>query len=228
MSLLPLQKAKKGDWGPALKQVSKGKRCELDGAAVALLLGMLLIGQGDLFCDGSICGDRPKSQSASHTKYKGLKSLIHFVWGFFSYILNGDFSLIHFVWGFLSHTFCTRYGGFSHTFCMGIFPPKLIWLILDWFDSHESWVMTHLREFWLTWVMTHDSFTRALTHVSHDSWLILMSRDSDESWLMTHEYFIVPISIWVMIFHESDDLSGQIRVTSCEKTRFLKKLEKTL
>ena len=31
-SLLPLQKAKKGDWGPALKQVSKEKRCELDGA----------------------------------------------------------------------------------------------------------------------------------------------------------------------------------------------------
>ena len=31
-SLLPLQKAKKGDCGPALKQVSKEKRCELDGA----------------------------------------------------------------------------------------------------------------------------------------------------------------------------------------------------
>jgi hypothetical protein len=66
---------------------------------------------------------------------------------------------------------------------------QLVTLALDWLDSRESWVMTHLRELWLTWVMTHDSFTRALTHVSHDSWLILMSHDSDESWVMTHESY---------------------------------------
>ena len=206
MSLLPLQKAKKGDWGPALKQVSKGKRCELDGAAVALLLGMLLIGQGDLFCDGSICGDRPKSQSASHTKYKGLKSLIHFVWGFFSYILNGDFSLIHFVWGFLSHTFCTRYGGFSHTFCMGIFPTQID--------------LAHFGLIWLTWVMSHDSFTRVLTHVSHDSWLIYESSDSRESWLMTHSHeswlrWVMTHDSWVLYcanFHLSHDFSWVRRI----------------
>jgi hypothetical protein len=69
------------------------------------------------------------------------------------------------------------------------FFSQLVTQALDWLDSRESWVMTHLRELWLTWVMTHDSFTRALTHVSHDSWLILMSRDSDESWLMTHESY---------------------------------------
>ena len=69
--------------------------------------------------------------STLHTKHMGLHTkcmvrsalsttLIHFVWGFLSYILYGDFfhsegshtkymglgSLIHFVWGFLSHTFC--------------------------------------------------------------------------------------------------------------------------
>ena len=111
-----------------------------------------------------------------------------------SYILYGDFShtqidltqpsiqntrgsnlksLIHFVWGFS--------------------PPKLIWLILDWFDSHESWVMTHLRELWLTWVMTHDSFSWVMTQMSHDSWLMstLLCQFPFESW------FFMSQTIWV-------------------------------
>ena len=51
-------------------------------------------------------------------------SLIHFVWGFLSYILYGDFS----------HTFCMGiylsyilYGDFSHTFCMGISLIHFVW-----------------------------------------------------------------------------------------------------
>ena len=51
-------------------------------------------------------------------------SLLHFVWGFLSYILYGDFS----------HTFCMGiylsyilYGDFSHTFCMGISLIHFVW-----------------------------------------------------------------------------------------------------
>ena len=48
--------------------------------------------------------------------------------------------------------------------------------------------LAHFGLIWLTWVMSHDSFTRVLTHVSHDSWLIYESSDSRESWLMTHSH----------------------------------------
>ena len=56
-------------------------------------------------------------------------SLIHFVWGFLSYILYGDFS----------HTFCMGiylsyilYGDFSHTFCMGISLIHFVWGFLSY------------------------------------------------------------------------------------------------
>jgi len=56
-------------------------------------------------------------------------ALLHFVWGFLSYILCGDFShtfcmgisLIHFVWGFI-----------SPTFCMGISLIHFVWGFLSY------------------------------------------------------------------------------------------------
>ena len=84
--------------------------------------------------------------------------------------------------------------------------------------SHSNWV----DSFWID--LTHLSHESWLIYESSDSleltqWLILMSRDSDESWLMTHEYFNVPISIWVMILHESNEFDSKIWVTSCERNK---------
>ena len=40
------------------------------------------------------------NSEGSHTKYMGLRSLLHFVWGFLSHTFCMGISLIHFVWGF--------------------------------------------------------------------------------------------------------------------------------
>ena len=43
----------------------------------------------------------PGCKARPHTKYMGLGSLIHFVWGFLSHTFCMGISLIHFVWGLL-------------------------------------------------------------------------------------------------------------------------------
>ena len=48
----------------------------------------------------TFCMGRWGRSEGSHTKYMGLGSLIHFVWGFLSHTFCMGISLIHFVWGF--------------------------------------------------------------------------------------------------------------------------------
>jgi hypothetical protein len=60
------------------------------------------------------------NSEGSHTKYMGLGSLIHFVWGFLSHTFCMGISLTHIL-----------YGDFSHTFCMVISLIHFVWGLLQ-------------------------------------------------------------------------------------------------